>query len=69
MGLPPTESGFQGTEVILAFLRLQADYAPGARATVKRPTRDRIKIWLAPMRRVVAIAAAKDCATHFPDRP
>ena len=28
MGLPPTESGFQGTRVILAFLRLQAGRPP-----------------------------------------
>jgi hypothetical protein len=47
--------------VILAFLRLQADYAPGAPSTAKRLT--------LPMRQVVATPAAKDCTTRSPDRP
>jgi hypothetical protein len=68
MGLPPTESGLQGTEVILAFLRLQADCCPWRTLECKAVDAGRIQMWLSPTRQVVAIPAAKDGAPRFVDR-
>jgi hypothetical protein len=66
MGLPPAESGFQETRVILAFLRLRADCAPRAASGVRTRPRGTIKKTFLPhVGRVVAILLANDCAMRF----